>query len=165
MPGEAAFSQYGTGTNILLPCLFPPFPSSHSQSATHFAHLLKFTRFLHELSQPRNLQKKYSNKSSNSKKKCRFHGGLEIWIYSGKWLNSPRNTRQDTRFCIQVSGKGQRPATAAASLQEQMGRVPWNLCWMKASWVTQRLARYSLAKTTQELFSSKHGKHTATQGG
>lgn len=68
VPGEAAFSQYGTGTNILLPCLFPPFPSSHSQSAAHFAHLLKFTRFLHELSQPRNSQKNTLTKAATVKK-------------------------------------------------------------------------------------------------
>lgn len=78
---------------------------------------------------------------------------------------SQKHQQDKERFCIQVSGKGKRLATAAPSLQEQMIRVPWNLCWMKARGVTQRLAKYPLAKTTKELFSLKHHKPTATQGG
>lgn len=61
MPGEAAFSQYGIGT--LTSCFLAFF--LHSQSA----HLLKFTSFLHELSQPWNLQKTTPTKAATVKKK------------------------------------------------------------------------------------------------
>lgn len=101
-PGEAAFSKYGMGT--LTSCLLAfflhsplPIPSLPLTLHIYWSSPDSFTSYVNPWP-----YKKTTPTKAGTVKKCRFHGGLEIWIYSGKWLNSPRNI-SETRHEILYS--------------------------------------------------------------